>query len=735
MSSINIRVWLAVCAGLLLVTLWRQSLHAQAPAGRVAIDNDDIGGVVTGAKGPEAGVWVIAETADFQTKFRKIVVTDDAGRYVLPDLPAASYQIWVRGYGLVDSPKVQARPGQNLNLKAVPAPDPHAAAQYYPANYWYSLVKIPGKDQFPMKVPLAARQARMGVGGRVPAAPARERVIASQEEWIDDMKGCLVCHQMGDKATRELPPGLGKFDSTFQGWERRLRIGAEGGSMEAVNQLGHDPMISLYADWTDRIVKGEIPAQAPPRPQGAERNLVLSVWDAGTPTTFMHDVISTDKRNPSINANGKVYGADYHNGLLVILDPKTNTNETIQIPTREPRGVVRPGPMRPVQVPSVYWGEEDMRDDAADPNAIMMDEKARVWTTSTIRQFDNPPVCKAGSDNPFAKQYPIEGGTRHLSYYDPQTKVFKDVFTCFRTHHLMFANDADRTIYADGGGLVIPSVIGWVNTRMIDEGVDEIKAQGWCAAYLDTNGDGKIDPRVDKPVLGGGVYSVQPSTVDDSIWGAVPGIPGSIIRMTKGKNPPETCRFENYEPPYDNPKVPGMRAYRPRGIDIDSNGVVWTSLAGSSQFASFDRRKCKVLNGPTATGQHCPEGWTLYPYPGPTFKGVGQTTAEWSYYNWVDKFDTFGVGKNTPLANGTNSDQLMMLNPATKQFTMLRVPYPMGFYQRGMDGRIDDPNTGWKGRGLWASDGSRTPWHLEQGGKGQLSLIVHFQMRPNPLAK
>src|SRR6266545_4904060 len=87
----------------------------------VAIDGDDIGGVVTGASGPEAGVWVIAETTDLPTKYAKMVVTDDQGRYVVPDLPKAKYKVWVRGYGLVDSPKVEAEPGKQLNLKAVPA--------------------------------------------------------------------------------------------------------------------------------------------------------------------------------------------------------------------------------------------------------------------------------------------------------------------------------------------------------------------------------------------------------------------------------------------------------------------------------------------------------------------------------------------------------------------------------------------------------------------------------------
>ena len=73
---------------------------------------DAIGGTVTSAKGPEAGVWVIAQTKDLPNPFVKIVVTDDKGRYVLPQLPQAKYKVWVRGYGLIDSDPVDATPGR-----------------------------------------------------------------------------------------------------------------------------------------------------------------------------------------------------------------------------------------------------------------------------------------------------------------------------------------------------------------------------------------------------------------------------------------------------------------------------------------------------------------------------------------------------------------------------------------------------------------------------------------------
>src|SRR5215210_1665691 len=110
---------------------------------------EDISGTVTGPKGPEAGVWVIAEPRDLPTKYVKIVVTDEQGRYLIPELPKASYSVWVRGYGLVDSPKRRATPGTTLALRAVPAPDARAAAAYYPAGHWFSLLRPPAKTEFP----------------------------------------------------------------------------------------------------------------------------------------------------------------------------------------------------------------------------------------------------------------------------------------------------------------------------------------------------------------------------------------------------------------------------------------------------------------------------------------------------------------------------------------------------------------------------------------------------------
>src|SRR5215212_1761112 len=182
----------------------------QAPAAAVAIDNDDIGGVVTGPKGPEAGVWVVAETRDLPVRYIKIVVTDDRGRYVIPDLPKARYDVWVRGYGLVDSPKVKSEPGKQLNLTAVQAPTEAAAAHYYPAIYWYSMMNIPEASVFGSK-----------------EAPANVKIT----DYLNGMKnnGCVGCHQLGHLATRTIPKyHMDTVKSHQDAWVRRIQSGQAG---------------------------------------------------------------------------------------------------------------------------------------------------------------------------------------------------------------------------------------------------------------------------------------------------------------------------------------------------------------------------------------------------------------------------------------------------------------------------------------------------------------------------
>jgi hypothetical protein len=258
----------------------QQNPASQAASQSVAINGDDIGGTVTSRFGPEAGVWVIAETQDLGTRFAKMAVTDERGRYVIPDLPKAGYKVWVRGYGLVDSPKVPAEPGKLLDLTAVIAPSLADAAQYYPAIYWAAMIKVPDRSRFP------------GTGDNGNGIP---EAFKTQDQWLNTVKtnGCGNCHQLGNYATRTISEKLGHFESSQEAWMQRLSVGPAGHDMVAtITRLmtpdgGH---LAALADWTDRIEAGELPSRSPPRPAGVERNLVVTVRDWSDPKHYLHDL-------------------------------------------------------------------------------------------------------------------------------------------------------------------------------------------------------------------------------------------------------------------------------------------------------------------------------------------------------------------------------------------------------------------------------------------------------------
>src|SRR5205085_10383051 len=257
---------------------------------------------------------------------------------------------------------------------------------------------------------------------------------------------------------------------------------------------------------------------------------------------------------------------------------------------------------------SPYWGDTAIWNSKTNVHNPMLDEEGRVWITATIRPPDNPAFCKKGSAHPSAKLFPLERARRHLGVYDPRTKEYKHISTCFSTHHLMFAEDDNNTLWTSGGG----EVVGWLNVKKYLETGDEESSQGWTALILDTNGNGKrdayaepdqpLDPKKDKRITKG-LYAVAPAP-DGSIWGSSLGYPGAVIRLNPGSNPPSTSLTEYYELPLKASGEP-VEGYSPRGMDVDRNGVAWVALA-SGHMASFDRKKCKVVNGPTATGQHCP---------------------------------------------------------------------------------------------------------------------------------
>src|SRR5438093_778027 len=308
-----------------------------------------ITGVVRSSQGPEAGVWVIAETKDLPTNFIKIVVTDDQGRFMVPELPAANYRVWVRGYGLADSTPVQMKPRTDtVTLTAIVAKTPLEAAQVYPGNYWLSLLEPPAASEFP---------------GTGPQGNGLGPAMQSQNTWINSLKSdCNFCHQLGNKLTRSVDhvfKAKPELTTGHDAWEWRLGTGVRGTSMYSVLQSqGKEPSLKVFSDWTDRVARGEVPP-APPRPKGIERNVVVTLWDWGTDHSFMHDEISTDRRQPTVNAGGPIYAVSAGHGALVILDPKKNSSEELEIPTRAPRETV-PSRFPKPDRPSLWWGDQHL---------------------------------------------------------------------------------------------------------------------------------------------------------------------------------------------------------------------------------------------------------------------------------------------------------------------------------------------------------------------------------------
>src|ERR1700674_4450150 len=324
----------------------------------IQVDKSSIGGVVLNSNGAkaEAGVWVIAETK-LQVPFRKIVVTDEQGRFLVPDLPDGAYELWVRGYGLKDSERVKAARGEQVKIQVANAATPQEAAKIYPASYWTSMIHPPAKEDLPA-------------------------AYGTQEQWLAALRGgCNQCHQLGMLATRR-HTDVDDWDGIFQ---RNQGMG------QAANRLGKELLEKTLVDWELRIKAGEVPP-SPPRPTGIERNFVVSQWDWGTHESFFHDVTSTDKRNPTLYANGKVYGADRTGGgVLWVLDPVKNTVEPLQVQPRNTKGY---------STKVDYYHERETPEAwMASPHNPMLDEQGRVWMTEPVRPpgVENNPKWSEGT--------------------------------------------------------------------------------------------------------------------------------------------------------------------------------------------------------------------------------------------------------------------------------------------------------------------------------------------------
>jgi hypothetical protein len=656
-------------------------------AGRVLRSPADyITGRVVSDRGPEAGVWVIAESFDVMPTdgrlvdtYRKIVVTDELGRFVIPQLPDGAYALWVRGYGLRDSKAswrhpsdIVARPGAtNVTLEVEAASSPQEAALVYPASYWFSLLRPPAVERTP--------------------GESDDLIVehGSEEAWVSGLLlNCNLCHQLGNSATR-----LTSADAFEVGIQKSITM------LESARSLGLDSLVSALGDWGSRMRAGEVP-EAPPRPQGVERNVVITQWEIGDVFSYLHDLTAVDRRNPESNPYGPVYLVDLMDDWLYTLDPRANSWERRRVPIHPNGTPVKSFLGAGDPAPAGHTSFRGISNHSfSRPHNPMLDEQGRVWMTTWHNGGLVPEFCPAGTGmNPLS-----------LTVYDPESDEFEVIPTCFGTHHLEFGDDG--ILWTSGDG----AAIGWFDPSRYDpRNPDTLEeAQGWSLAMMDSDGDGTGDTHIT-----GFRYGVYPSP-DGRVWSAVPGTPGHIERYD-----PESGTHEMFRPPYGS---------GPRGISVDSNGIVWTALAGSGHLARFDRNRCARTWG---LGDQCPEGWTLWTTPGPTFQGFEPRTpgdnagADMHYYVWVDRFNASGLGPNTIIVNGSSSDALLAFHQESETWSILRVPFPLNYYTRLLDARIDDADAGWKGRGIWSNYSSTTNLHTET----LRPAVVHIQIRPDPLA-
>ena len=255
---------------------------------------------------------------------------------------------------------------------------------------------------------------------------------------------------------------------------------------------------------------------------------MVTLWDWGEPTDYLHDEVATDRRNPTVNAYGKIYGAtEDSTDLVPVLDPVTHTATQIRLTTRtplkNPPGMFISQERDFPKLPSPFWGDKPLWGSHTTPHNPMFDHKGRVWFTSRIREAATPAFCRKGSDHPSAKLFPIERAGRQLSMYDPETGKLTLIDTCVTTHHLNFAEDENHTLWLSAGGFR-SGYVGWLNVKMFDETGDEARSQGWSPIILDTNGNGKrdegyvgpndpVDPTKDKHILAA-LYAIAYNPVD-----------------------------------------------------------------------------------------------------------------------------------------------------------------------------------------------------------------------------
>ena len=361
----------------------------------------------------------------------------------------------------------------------------------------------------------------------------------------------------------------------------------------------------------------------------------------------------------------------------------------------------------------------------------MMDEKGRLWLAAAVRGVKDPDFCGKDSDLTSAKLFPLEQSQRQIAMLDPKTMKYTFVDTCFTTHHVQFGFDKNDTLWASSGGG--GGVVGWLNTKKFLETGDAKASQGWTALIVDTTGNGKradytepgkpLEPGKDMRI-GQVFYAVMPSPVDGTVWGTIRNNPARWCGSIQAPIRRRPRLSEIYNVPAAGLR-PARRRYR---LQRAWSGCRWPAAISAASTAANAKARSTARQQPAISVRKAGRSTNIRDRAS---KASAITAPSSSYYTWVDQHNTLGLGNDVPVSTGNLNDGLIAF-AGGKMITM-KVPYPTGFYAKGLDGRIDDPKAGWKGRGLWSTSGDRVPWHQE-GGKGMTPMAVHFQMRPSPLA-
>ena len=541
---------------------------------------------------------MIAETTDLPTKYRQDRRHRRSGP--LRACPICRRPITTSGCAATGSSirrRSQASRARSLNLTAVPAPNAAAAAQYYPAIYWYSMLKIPDESEFP--------------------APDRRQRHAAKIK----SQGAVARHRQ-DQRLRRLPPARQQgdahdparrsahFDNSARGLGAAHPVRPGGDQHGQHASAASTPQRALEdVRRLDRPHRRRRTAVRASR-SGRRASSATSSHACGTgadPTAYLHDEISTDRRNPTVNANGKIYGStEDSTDFIPVLDPVHNTASEMQASgaRSEDADTRRTLPM----APSPYWGDEPIWDSQTIMHNPMIDEKGRVWFTARIRPPANPDFCKQGSDHPSAKVFPlkaVEPPAVDVRSEDRQVHadqhLLPDASSEFRRRRQQHAVDQRRRRRQR-------RCVGWLNRKMFEETGDEQKSQGWTPFILDTNGNGKrddyvepnqpVDPTKDKRIVVG-LYAVavKPGRRHD-LGHRRSAIPGYVVRVDPGPDPTAHRADRNL-------RAAVARLRRRAAATSTATASFWASLA-SGHLASFDRRKCKVAQRPDRDRQALP---------------------------------------------------------------------------------------------------------------------------------